>query len=108
MKLIDDFYFFTRTEGQAQEILIALAQRLYETHGLTLSALKTKIQTKRTFKRRFEMNPDEQIDIRLQRVNEFSSRFDPYSDGEIELSDEERVELAELNIKELIEESINH
>lgn len=106
VRWVDDFYFFTRTEEQAQEILIALAQRLYETHGLTLSALKTKIQTKEMFKRRFEMNADEQIDIRLQRVIEFSSRFDPYSDEGIELSDEERLELAGLNIEELIEESI--
>jgi hypothetical protein len=106
VRWVDDYYFFTRTEEQAQEILISLAQRLYETHGLTLSALKTKIQTKETFRRRFERNPDEQVDTRLQRVNEFSSRFDPYSEEEIELSEEERVELAGLNIEELIEESI--
>lgn len=106
VRWVDDYYFFTRTEEQAQEILISLAQRLYERHGLTLSALKTKIQTKEMFRRRFQDDPAREVDERLQRVNEFSSRFDPYSDEEIELSEEERAELAELDIEELIEESI--
>ena len=104
VRWVDDYYFFTRTEEQAQEILISLAQRLYERHGLTLSALKTKIQAKETFRRRFQADPAREVDERLQRVNEFSSRFDPYSDQEIELSEEERAELAELDIEELIDE----
>lgn len=106
VRWVDDYYFFTRTEEQAQEILISLAQRLYDRHGLTLSALKTKIQTKEMFQRRFQSNPEREVDARLQRINEFSSRFDPYSDEEIELSEDERIELAELDIEELIEESV--
>jgi hypothetical protein len=42
VRWVDDYYFFTSTEEQAQEILFKLTQRLYEKHGLTSSPLKTK------------------------------------------------------------------
>ncbi|HVJ33779.1 MAG TPA: RNA-directed DNA polymerase [Terriglobia bacterium] len=106
IRWVDDYYFFTRTEQQAQEILISLAQRLYDRQGLTLSALKTKIQTKDIFRRRFVPDPNRDVDARLQRVSEFSSRFDPYSEEEIELSEAERAEFVELDIIQLVAEAL--
>lgn len=106
VRWVDDYYFFTNTEQQAQQILISLAQKLYERHGLTLSALKTKIQTTQRFRKRFEVDPDREVDIRLEKMKELSSRFDPYDEEETELTEVERAELAELDIVELVEESL--
>jgi hypothetical protein len=57
IRWVDDYYFFTRTEQESQEILISIAQQLYDKHGLTLSALKTKIYPRSSFVKRFEENP---------------------------------------------------
>jgi hypothetical protein len=106
VRWVDDYFFFTRTEQQAQDILIGLAERLYDKHGLTLSALKTKIQSSHAFVKRFDANPQRKVDSRIATIKDFSSRIDPYSDEEIPLSDEERTELAELDFAELIAEAL--
>lgn len=106
VRWVDDYFFFTRSEQQAQQILIALAERLYENHGLTLSALKTKIQSADRFSRRFKTNPDSEVDARLAKFKELSSRFDPYADQEIEITEAERAEIAEIDLGELIAEAI--
>lgn len=106
VRWVDDYYFFTRTEEQAQEILFRLAQRLYEKHGLTLSALKTKIQSAAIFNRRFEANPDEEVDIRISMIQELATLFDPYSGEEQEVTDEHIAELTELNIAELVADAL--
>jgi hypothetical protein len=108
IRWVDDYYFFSRNEQQSQQILIALAERLYENHGLTLSALKTKIVSSENFAKRFEINPDLDIDERLKTFRNLSSRFDPYSEEEIELSDDERAELAEIDLGDLISEAIEN
>jgi hypothetical protein len=108
VRWVDDYFFFTRTEQEAQEILIRLAEKLYDRHGLTLSALKTKIQSSETFVKRFDSNPESNVDSRIETIKELSSRFDPYSDEEIELSDEERDELAEIDFAEIIAEALEN
>jgi Reverse transcriptase (RNA-dependent DNA polymerase) len=106
VRWVDDYYFFTKTEEQAQEILFRLAQRLYEKHGLTLSALKTKIQSAAVFNRRFEADPDEEVDRRISTIQEFATLFDPYFEEEQDITDEQIAELTELNIAELVADAL--
>lgn len=105
---VDDYYIFSRTENEAQRALIYLAQRLYERHGLTLSALKTKILPNVEFRSRFDDNIDANMDERLELIAEISSRYDPYADQEIELTDEERAEFVGINVQEIVEQSLEN
>lgn len=106
VRWVDDYFIFTRSENEAQRALILLAQALYDRHGLTLSALKTKILTKASFRRRFQVDPDVEVDQRMQMISELSARFDPYTDNEVELTEEERTEFVGINILEIVERAL--
>lgn len=106
IRWVDDYYFFTRSEQDSQEILIRLAQRLYEKHGLTLSSLKTKIQEKNKFRERFSSDVDESVDERIRTIRGITARLDPYDGEDVELTAEEIVAVTQLGLAELLEEAL--
>lgn len=106
IRWVDDYYFFLPNEQACQEVLMRLAQRLYEKHGLTLSSSKTKIVENGVFRRRFDANPDAIVDERIGLIKEFSSRFDPYLEEEIELTPDEILQLTAAGISDIIGEAL--
>lgn len=103
---VDDYYFYCKDEGGAQQILIGLAERLYGKHGLTLSALKTKIVTKEVFVKRFENDPDKVVDDRFAHFKELSDLVDPYDDEPLALTDNQQAEIAGVDFAAFIAELI--
>lgn len=106
IRWVDDFYFFGKTEQDCQTILIRLAQRLYETHGLTLSSSKTRILSARRFRERFDDDPDRVLDRRMETLREIAERVDPYDDEVPELTDEDLGKLAGVGAAEIIQEAV--
>jgi hypothetical protein len=49
LRWVDDYTIFCSSEVDAQRRLFRLAERLFDNHGLTLSAVKTKILSKEDF-----------------------------------------------------------
>lgn len=52
IRWVDDYTIFCKSESDAQRLLFRLSEHLFTNHGLTLSAIKTKILTKEEFQRR--------------------------------------------------------
>lgn len=106
VRWVDDYYFFLPTEQAAQEVLMGLAQRLYEKHGLTLSSSKTKILKRSKFRERFSEDPNDIVDERISLIRGLSERFDPYLEEDVELSPEEIIELTGAGIADLIQDAL--
>jgi hypothetical protein len=58
------------------------------------------------FNRRFESNPDEEVNRRIFQIQELAAIFDPYSGEEQEISEEQIAELTDLNIAELVTDAL--
>jgi hypothetical protein len=106
IRWVDDYNIFCKSESDAQRLLFRLSEHLFMNHGLTLSAIKTKILAKEDFERRIVQNPEGEVDEDLATLMEFAGRFDEYSDEEIELSDEEIEELEQLNFQTILEKAL--
>jgi hypothetical protein len=70
VRFVDDYRLFCRTERQAYEALAALANALFESHGLSLQQHKTSIMSKEDYLR--SIAPDEE-DLERGRL---SSQFE--------------------------------
>jgi reverse transcriptase-like protein len=106
IRWVDDYTIFCKTESEAQRLIFRLSEHLFRNHGLTLSAIKTKILPKDEFQRRFLQDPEQEIDDDLATLIALSRRFDPYSDEEVELTPEELERLEQLNFQNMLETAL--
>jgi hypothetical protein len=106
IRWVDDYTIFCKTETEAQRLIFRLSEHLFRNHGLTLSAIKTKILLKEDFQKRFLQDPEQEVDDDLSTLIAFSSRFDPYLEEEIELTPEEMEELEQLNFQNILETAL--
>jgi Reverse transcriptase (RNA-dependent DNA polymerase) len=102
LRWVDDYTIFCSSEVDAQRRLFRLAERLFDNHGLTLSAVKTNIFSKENFESLFFSEPEQDVEDELESLVQIASRLGPYSDEEIELTSEELNELEKLNFRGLI------
>jgi hypothetical protein len=103
VRWVDDYTKFCKSEIDAQRLLFRLAERLFSNHGLTLSAMKTKILSKEDFQNRFLRDTENEVEDELGMLEEIADRIDPYSEERIELTQEEIDELEHLNFREAIQ-----
>lgn len=106
VRWVDDYVVFCKTEIEAQRVLFRLAERLFNNHGLTLSAIKTKVVPKDEYIARFFRDPEGEVEDEFRALAEIASRFDPYAGEALELTDEEVEELEELNFRALLENAL--
>lgn len=106
VRWVDDYSIFCRSEAEAQRVLFRLAEHLFENHGLTLSALKTKILSPQRFRDRLLRHPRAIINDRVAVLSRIAARFDPYEDDEPEISAEEMQELEEVSFPDVLEEAL--
>jgi hypothetical protein len=106
IRWVDDYTIFCRTETEAQRLIFRLSEHLFINHGLTLSAIKTKILPKDDFKRRFLQDPEQEVDDDFSRLFAFFNQFDPYLEEEIELTPEEIDGLEKLNVQNILEAAL--
>jgi hypothetical protein len=106
IRWVDDYTIFCKTEIEAQRLIFRLSEHLFRNHGLTLSAIKTKILPTEVFQRRFLQDPEQEVEDELSALTAISSRFDPYSQEEIELTPEELDELEDLNFQNILETAL--
>lgn len=103
IRWVDDYTIFCKTEAEAQLQLFRLAELLFNNHGLTLSAIKTKIVSKEDFQLKFLYDPQQEVDADLSTLETVASRYDPYADEEIELTEAEISQLQQLNFQKMLE-----
>lgn len=106
IRWVDDYTIFCKSEVEAQRFLFRLSEHLFTHHGLTLSAIKTKILPTDEFQRRLLQDPEQELDEDVALLAEFTSRYDPYSDEEIELTPEEIEDLERLNFQRVLESAL--
>jgi hypothetical protein len=106
IRWVDDYTIFCKTESQAQLEIFRLSELLFNNHGLTLSAIKTKIIAKENFQERFLQDPEREVDADLATLETVASRHDPYADEEIELSEVDIAQLQQLNFQNMLETAL--
>jgi hypothetical protein len=106
LRWVDDYTIFCRTETEAQRLIFRLSEHLFRNHGLTLSAIKTKILPKEDFQNRFLQDPDQEVNEDLRILMALSTRGGRYSDTENELTPEEINELSQVNFRNMLEAAL--
>lgn len=106
IRWVDDYTIFCKTEVEAQRLIFRLSEHLFINHGLTLSAIKTKILPKEEFRRRFLQDPEQELDRALYTLVPSSEQFDPYTADEIMVTPQELEELEKLNFRDILETAL--
>ena len=102
VRWVDDYNIFCRSETEAQRVLFRLAERLFNNHGLTLSAIKTKILPVDEFQDRMLRDHEAEVEDEFRALQEIAANYNPYTDEEIELNQEELEVLEHLNFRRLL------
>jgi len=112
-RYVDDYRIFCNSREDAYRCLSNLARLLYETHGLTLQAQKTRILTSEEFMQEIIHSEERRaLDSLSERFREILSQVgisDPYRLIEYgDLPEDLREEINALNLVELLSETISH
>ena len=108
----DDYRLFSHSEREAYDQLAALADSLYQSHGLTLQPGKTAIVTRDSFSSRYLSSPESE---ELNKLHEQFENFiallgiaEPYQDIEYdELEEPQKRMIDELNLEDILREQID-
>ena len=105
VRWFDDYTFFARDDTEAQRALFFLSAWLQDNHGLNLNGAKTKILRRDSFIKGLTRDYEQRIKERSEKLAELWDAVGPYK-NEAELSDEEKQEIEQLNLSQLLQEAV--
>jgi hypothetical protein len=107
----DDYRLFCHSELEAHDQLAALADSLFQSHGLTLQPGKTVIVTRDRFMERYLSTPESEelskLHEQFDKLASLLGLLNPYESVEYdELDDKAKAVIDELNLEDLLREQI--
>ena len=105
IRWFDDYTFFVRDDTQAQRALFFLSAWLQENHGLQLNGAKTKILRRDSFIKGITRDYEQRIKVRSEELAELWVAVGAY-ESQDELSDEEKKQIDQLNLGQLLQEAV--
>lgn len=107
VRWFDDYTFFARDGKEAQRALFFLSAWLQDNHGLNLNGAKTKILHLDSFIKGITRDYEQRIKERSEELAELWATVGAY-ESQGELSDEEKKEIEQLNLGELLQEAVEN
>ena len=105
VRWFDDYTFFARDDTEAQRALFFLSAWVQDNHGLNLNSAKTKILRRNSFIKGLTRDYEQRIKERSEELAELWITVGAY-ESQKELSDEQKQEIEQLNLGQLLEEAV--
>ncbi len=106
VRWVDDYNFFCKSEDEAQYALFFLSRWLFDHHGLTLQAMKTKIVKRKYYQEHILMTQEERLLDRSIALMSVLQEFTGYEDEEDEIDESQIEEIEAINLEDMLKEAL--